>query len=93
MYLKDVVTLALDPLLCNGCGMCVTVCPHRVFQLVNKKAAITNKDKCMECGACSVNCGQNAITVNSGVGCAAALINSRIKKTEPACGCGSAQCN
>lgn len=93
MYLKDVVTLTLNPLKCTGCGMCVIVCPHRVFQLENKKAYITNKDSCMECGACAMNCEQDAIFVQRGVGCATAVINSRINKTEPTCGCSSAKCS
>ncbi len=93
IYLKNVVTLTLNPLKCNGCGICVIVCPHRVFILENKKAYISNKDKCMECGACAINCKENAIFVQRGVGCAAAVINSKIKKTELACGCTSTQCN
>ena len=28
----------------------------------------------MECGACALNCPQEAIEVNAGVGCAAAII-------------------
>jgi len=30
-YLENVVTLQLDTETCNGCGMCVNVCPHGVF--------------------------------------------------------------
>ena len=92
LYIKDVVTLQYDPSKCTGCGMCVAVCPHRVFQLQDKKAYITNKNKCMECGACELNCKDNAIRVHKGVGCATAVINSMIRKSEPTCGCGSG-CN
>jgi NAD-dependent dihydropyrimidine dehydrogenase PreA subunit len=77
VYLKDVVTLELNPEKCNGCGMCVKVCPHEVFSLKGGKAHIVNRDYCMECGACSLNCPMQAIFVKSGVGCAA----------EPSCGC------
>ncbi len=32
-YLKNVVTLALSPEKCIGCGRCLEVCPHDVFVL------------------------------------------------------------
>ena len=92
LYLRNVVTLEYDPSKCNGCGLCVQVCPHGVFKMENKKAVIINMDSCMECGACAMNCKELAINVNKGVGCATAVLNSYLKKTEPACGC-SASCN
>ena len=52
------------------------------------RAAITDKDLCMECGACVMNCEFGALSVNSGVGCAAAIINGMLTGTEPSCGCG-----
>jgi NAD-dependent dihydropyrimidine dehydrogenase PreA subunit len=95
VYLKDVVTLELNEGLCNGCGMCLKVCPHAVFELVDRKARIIDRDYCMECGACSRNCPQDAIMVKSGVGCAAGIIEGALKGTEPTCGCssGEACCN
>jgi len=88
-YLKNVTTLELDRSKCNGCRLCTIVCPHAVFLMENKKAKIVNKDACMECGACALNCAEGAITVNSGVGCAAAVIQGATKGTEPCCDCGS----
>ena len=88
-YLKDVVTLKLDIDKCIGCGMCAEVCPHRVFQMKDDKVRIVEKDLCMECGACSGNCPVNAIEVKSGVGCATAVINGFLRKSEPDCDCGS----
>ena len=87
VYLKDVVTLQLNSEKCTGCRMCIKVCPHEVFELIGKKAVIKNRDYCMECGACMINCPEGAIKVNAGVGCAAAVMNSIIKGTEPECGC------
>ncbi len=89
IYLTSVVTLELDPSKCNGCRMCMTVCPHAVFGFENKKAVILSKDFCMECGACALNCSVGAITVKSGVGCAAGVINGLIRGTEPTCDCES----
>jgi len=91
VYLKDVVTLELDPEKCNGCGMCLKVCPHEVFRLKAGKANIINRDSCMECGACSLNCAMEAIFVKSGVGCAAGIINGLLNNSEPTCGCSDGQ--
>ncbi len=56
IYLRDVTSLEYDPSLCNGCQMCVEVCPHNVFRMTDKRAEIIHKDKCMECGACTFTC-------------------------------------
>ena len=73
-YIDGVVTLALDRDKCIGCGLCVTVCPHRVLTMKDKKAEIVDFDGCMECGACSQNCPTEAVSVNPGTGCAALII-------------------
>ncbi len=88
MYLPEVVTLVFSVEKCNGCGMCVQVCPHAVFALENKRAKIVGRDACMECGACALNCPEEAISVRSGVGCAAGILNGALRGTEPTCGCG-----
>ena len=87
-YLKNVVTLKMNADKCNGCGMCTDVCPHAVFAIENRKSGIADRDACMECGACARNCAAGAISVNAGVGCAAAVIQGKLKGTEPTCGCG-----
>lgn len=93
-YLADVTTLKYDAGKCAGCGRCVEVCPRAVFEMQDKRAVITDRDLCMECGACAKNCVFGALTVNAGVGCAAAIINGMITGGEPTCGCsdGSASC-
>jgi NAD-dependent dihydropyrimidine dehydrogenase PreA subunit len=85
-YLKNITDLILDPKLCTGCGMCVQVCPHNVFEIRYKKAFIMDKDDCMQCGACKLNCPFNAINVSSGVGCAYAVYFSALTKNPPTCG-------
>ncbi|MGI6417692.1 MAG: mercury methylation ferredoxin HgcB [Thermoguttaceae bacterium] len=90
-YLKDVVTLALDGEKCNGCRMCVNVCPQGVFAFENRRAKIVERDACMECGACARNCLAGAISVEAGTGCARALIKSAIFGTEPICECSSSK--
>ena len=87
MYLPEVVTLELNIEKCNRCGMCVQVCPHAVFALEKKRTKIVDRDACMECGACALNCPEGAISVRSGVGCAAGILNGALRGTEPTCGC------
>lgn len=86
-YLPDVVTLRLDEQKCNGCAMCVAVCPHAVYTIEEKRARIVDRNACMECGACARNCPEDAIYVRPGVGCAYAIIVGSLKGTEPSCGC------
>ena len=90
-YIADVVTLELDQGKCNGCGMCVEVCPHEVYIVEDRKAVIMDRDACMECGACAMNCPVEAIQVDAGVGCAAAIIVGAIRGSEPTCGCAEDQ--
>lgn len=92
-YLKNVSTLKYNPELCTGCRRCVEVCPHHVFDMHDKKARILDKDRCMECGACEMNCSTNALSVQYGVGCSAAIIHSILTGNEPSCGCDNTQEN
>ncbi len=92
-YLKNVATLNLSVEKCIGCGRCIEVCPHGVFNMSDKKAQFKDKDRCMECGACAQNCPANAISVDAGVGCAAAVITGWLTGSEPSCDCsGGGEC-
>jgi len=88
-YILNGHSLVLDAVLCNGCGRCEEVCPHAVFVVMERKAVIANREDCMECGACRMNCATKAIEVSAGVGCAAAIINSMRGKNG---GCVSCDC-
>jgi NAD-dependent dihydropyrimidine dehydrogenase PreA subunit len=87
VYLRDVVTLRLDREACTGCGSCLLVCPQGVLAMDDGSATIRRRDACMECGACAVNCPEEAITVRAGVGCAAAVINAALGRSDAACCC------
>jgi NAD-dependent dihydropyrimidine dehydrogenase PreA subunit len=78
-------TLVYKPDLCTGCEMCTTVCPHGVFGMNGRKAEIVRYEACMECGACQMNCPFDAITVDSGVGCAFALMKAALTGKKESC--------
>jgi NAD-dependent dihydropyrimidine dehydrogenase PreA subunit len=83
-------TLRYDEKKCVNCGLCSGVCPHGVFASGEKKTVLKKPEACMECGACQLNCPTEAITVDSGVGCASAMIRAALrgKKLEEAtCDC------
>ncbi|MBL7065689.1 MAG: 4Fe-4S binding protein [Anaerolineae bacterium] len=89
-------TLQYDPDLCIGCEMCSVVCPHAVFAMNSRVAQLVRPEACMECGACQLNCPTGAIRVDSGVGCAAAMIRAALLgKKEVSCGpeTGSSCCS
>lgn len=87
VYLRNVVTLRLAPEKCTGCGKCLEVCPRNVLALQDKKLRLAEKDRCIECGACVRNCPFDALWVKTGVGCAAAVINSALGRTGSDCCC------
>lgn len=86
-------TLTFDVDKCIGCGMCVVVCPHGVFAQTGRVVEVARPEACIECGACERNCVTQAISVESGPGCAEALIRAALFGGEPTCGpsgcCGS----
>ena len=75
-------TLRYNEKKCVNCGMCSAVCPHEVFANGEKKAALKKPEACMECGACQLNCPTEAINVDSGVGCASAMITAALRGQE-----------
>jgi ferredoxin len=88
-YLKNGESLSICADSCTGCGACLEVCPHGALELRGAKAVVRDRGLCMECGACARNCPAGAISVTAGVGCAAAIINGKLRGTTPSCGCGS----
>lgn len=86
-YLENVVTLEYEAAKCTGCGRCAEVCPHALFVMdADRKARLTDRDLCIECGACMRNCAFGAIKVRPGVGCAYALMISALRgKPAPVC--------
>ena len=56
------VTTAIDPELCTGCGLCLTVCPADTMTIVDGKARVTG-NRCLACGHCAAICPAGAVGV------------------------------
>ena len=50
----------VSPLLCTGCGVCVTVCPYQAIQLDENNKAVVNEALCKGCGNCASSCRSGA---------------------------------
>lgn len=62
--LKGTVISKVDPEICNGCQICVEVCPFDALKMVNK-LAVTDKSKCDGCEMCVMACPVNAIVLQN----------------------------
>ena len=76
----------------NGDIYPVEIAPDRsLLSVLRTEIGLTgSKEGCddSECGACMVNCPTGAIEVESGVGCASAMMLAALKgKKEASCGC------
>lgn len=88
-YLEN--TLRYYPDRCVNCLLCTQVCPHGVFAEGTARSELVRPTACMECGACARNCPVQAIEVQSGVGCAWAMIRAALRgkgMDNGECGCG-----
>jgi NAD-dependent dihydropyrimidine dehydrogenase PreA subunit len=67
---------------CNGCSWCLDVCPHQIIILNNEnKAEIIEDERCIECGACALQCPQDAILAHPhGCGCVSSVVKKKIRK-------------
>jgi NAD-dependent dihydropyrimidine dehydrogenase PreA subunit len=54
-----------DKELCNGCGICVRICPQDVFRYdkKNKTAIIKYPEDCQLCELCVIDCPTKALKV------------------------------
>jgi len=81
--------IAINFELCNGCGQCVSVCPHSALALEGNspRPRLVAPERCMECGACGLNCPEFAITGNFGVACFACMTQEKLGGKSASGGC------
>ena len=62
---RDKAEIQINEAICNGCGLCIEVCKDFSFQLIGKKAALTNNPLfgCVACGHCMAICPTGAISI------------------------------
>ena len=60
----------IDHNLCDGCGVCVSICPRKVLSIskeINKRgispAIVTSLERCTGCNLCELSCPQLAIYI------------------------------
>ena len=56
----------IDEEKCNGCGVCVEICPLDVLRMNDKNELVIIKypEDCMTCFQCELNCPEEAIYVH-----------------------------
>ena len=62
--MEKTVTTTIDEALCNGCGLCVKVCPSETITMKGKKAVVTGTES-LNCGHCMAVCPTGAVQVAS----------------------------
>ncbi len=64
--------------LCDGCGVCITVCPQEVLQLKDGKARVVNQSNCLG-GKAKPFCNDCRSTAELCIGCVACVRNCPVK--------------
>jgi ferredoxin len=60
--MQRTVTTTIDPALCNGCGLCIAVCPKETLSIQDHRAVVSGSES-MNCGHCAAVCPTGAIRV------------------------------
>ncbi len=60
---------------CKGCGLCVTICPKKVLEIIDQvntkgyfPAYQARPEDCIKCAMCCVMCPDMAITITEAEG-------------------------
>ncbi|MFW5901772.1 MAG: 4Fe-4S binding protein, partial [Thermodesulfobacteriota bacterium] len=54
----------IDPDLCAGCQMCISLCPYSAIEFDNRrKISVVNEAVCKGCGSCAAICPSGAAQV------------------------------
>ena len=58
---RELVTYAIDPDLCKGCGKCVKSCPQQAIEGDKKQPHRIDTNLCVKCGVCFDECPFGAV--------------------------------
>ncbi|MFH1421563.1 MAG: CoB--CoM heterodisulfide reductase iron-sulfur subunit A family protein [Planctomycetota bacterium] len=56
------IVSSIDKDKCIACGLCVTICPYKAIEMVDRRAQ-SIAASCKGCGLCAASCPQHAITM------------------------------
>ncbi len=57
------IKIKIDRDLCNGCGLCIPVCPREIMSMADE-LAVGDSTLCIGCGHCAASCPQKAIDIS-----------------------------
>lgn len=61
MYVK----IKVNEEICNGCKLCILVCPEpNVLRYTKEKKIHVDENRCKGCGICETNCPKSALTIS-----------------------------
>ena len=61
---KDLITYAIDPDACTGCGLCANNCPGECITGEKKDPHTIDREACIRCGMCLDSCKFGAVTIS-----------------------------
>jgi len=61
---KELIAYTIDPVICNGCGACVSLCSGEAITGEKNKLYTIEQARCTKCGACLESCKFDAVLVN-----------------------------
>ena len=64
--------IAIDSMMCKGCGYCIKFCPKNILEMSKERSqkghfypVNISEDNCTSCGICELMCPEGAIEVSS----------------------------
>ena len=59
--MNSTTSVEIDREACNGCGICVEICPLDCLRMDAHEKAFMKYDECWYCGSCTLDCPVDAI--------------------------------